>query len=1134
MTKSFSQMRAVPLALLASFAADSTLLAQSNAQSDQLRELNARVLQFGAVAQTAGISAQSVAAAQATTLFDERLAALSALIERDPRQALLVAFPPDLIERIAGAAPELRSRLEAHGAWQGQVEYIVQDGVNFATSESIVRMRTGGRTAYLHFAGPQPAFHSGDTLTVRGLQAGDRIAVEEAQVAPAAAACLTTGPQNIVVILVNLKSYPLPTSMTRNFITGVMFGNAGGGDQSATDLSVDDFWRQNSDGQLWVNRSGPGGLKIVGPYNLPADYNTDNNCDYFAMVEAAWAAADGDVDYNDFSRTVVVAPNNGACSQWAGLATVGCFSSTCPGDGACNYSWSWQRADQMASRSAGVHLTTHEVGHNLTLRHSNTRTFGGETLGPLGVMGDVTEYGDSFATMGDWNLGFYNADHAIQQLGWLKPGLNYLDVSTSGAYSLPWYGTQPAGLKALRIRRGAPADNATLVVEFIRKQGIYNTNHFDSALVHYRDSYTGGYTHLLDFKPATANRMDSPLMAGQTWTDPYTNLSLRVDGIVNGMLNLTVTYGATPCTRAAPAVTMTPSNPSTQAGNPVSYTVTVKNNDSAGCAAASFDLSSSVPNGWPAGSFSPASLTIDPGASLSATLTKTPPAGTGVGTYSVNAIATSGASGMKGTGTAGCTVVLPPAPGTPSAPSPSNGATGIALAPTLSWTGGSGATSHDVYFGTATSPPLAQNVTGTSYAPGALAAGQRYYWKVVARNAGGTKTSAVWSFTTQAAPQLPAKPGNPTPASGAKGQATSVTLRWSAASGAMSYDVHFGVASPPPPLGNTTATNYQVENLSKGTTYYWRVVARNGVGTTNSNIWSFTTAAPVARLAKAGVFLNGEWYLDVNANGVWEPASDRRASFGWAGTMPVLGDWNGDGKTQIGVFLDGAWYLDYNGNGAWNGTTTDRAYGFGWPGVTAVVGDWNGDGKTKVGVFKDGWWHLDMNGNGVWEANVDRASMFGWPGVTPVVGDWNGDGKTQIGVFHEGAWYLDYNGNGNWDGTGSDRAYGFGWAGVTAVVGDWSGDGKTKVGVFKDGWWYLDMNGNGAWEAGVDRQSLFGWAGVTAVVGDWNANGKTKVGVFHEGAWYLDLNGNGVWNGSGTDRSFGFGWPGVAPVTGNW
>ncbi|MHC4396494.1 MAG: hypothetical protein ACYS1A_12645, partial [Planctomycetota bacterium] len=87
-------------------------------------------------------------------------------------------------------------------------------------------------------------------------------------------------------------------------------------------------------------------------------------------------------------------------------------------------------------------------------------------------------------------------------------------------------------------------------------------------------------------------------------------------------------------------------------------------------------------------------------------------------------------------------------PGQASSPSPANSATGVSLAADLSWTAGSGATSHDVYFGT-TSPGASQgNQTATTFDPGTMDASTTYYWRIDEVNASGTTTGTVWSFTT--------------------------------------------------------------------------------------------------------------------------------------------------------------------------------------------------------------------------------------------------------------------------------------------------------------------------------------------------------------------------------------------------
>jgi hypothetical protein len=166
-------------------------------------------------------------------------------------------------------------------------------------------------------------------------------------------------------------------------------------------------------------------------------------------------------------------------------------------------------------------------------------------------------------------------------------------------------------------------------------------------------------------------------------------------------------------------------------------------------------------------------------------------------------------------------------------------------------------------------------------------------------------------------------------------------------------------------------------------------------------------------------------------------------------------------------------------------------------GDVPVVGDWNGDGKTKVGLFRQGFfWILDTNGNGTFEQGVDQTFAFGGvPGDQPVVGDWNGDGRSKLGLFRQGFfWILDYNGNGSIDnvnGVGGDKAFAFGGiAGDVPVVGDWNGDGKSKVGVFRSGFfWVLDANGNYQFDGTAAGQDFaFPFGGIAEdkpVVGKW-------------------------------------------------
>jgi uncharacterized protein (TIGR03437 family) len=88
------------------------------------------------------------------------------------------------------------------------------------------------------------------------------------------------------------------------------------------------------------------------------------------------------------------------------------------------------------------------------------------------------------------------------------------------------------------------------------------------------------------------------------------------------------------------------------------------------------------------------------------------------------------------------------APAAPVLVSPANGATGVSPGISLTWNASAGATSYDVYLGTAPTPPLVANTTNIDYAPGTLSPGHTYYWAIGARNAMGANAATAWSFTT--------------------------------------------------------------------------------------------------------------------------------------------------------------------------------------------------------------------------------------------------------------------------------------------------------------------------------------------------------------------------------------------------
>ena len=79
----------------------------------------------------------------------------------------------------------------------------------------------------------------------------------------------------------------------------------------------------------------------------------------------------------------------------------------------------------------------------------------------------------------------------------------------------------------------------------------------------------------------------------------------------------------------------------------------------------------------------------------------------------------------------------------------------------------------------------------------------------------------------------------------------------------------------------------------------------------------------------------------------------RTARFGMAGGIPFAGDFNGDGLAEIGIFWQGQWFIDLNGNGLWD--DEDLWAKLGNNADLPITGDWDGDGKDDIGIYGPIW-----------------------------------------------------------------------------------------------------------------------------------------------------------------------------------
>ncbi|HSW29416.1 MAG TPA: hypothetical protein VLH75_08055 [Longimicrobiales bacterium] len=185
-------------------------------------------------------------------------------------------------------------------------------------------------------------------------------------------------------------------------------------------------------------------------------------------------------------------------------------------------------------------------------------------------------------------------------------------------------------------------------------------------------------------------------------------------------------------------------------------------------------------------------------------------------------------------------VTIPPTPGSPSPGSTSSpGPTQSSNNVTLSWSASAGATSYSFGvrdMGTNTLVVDVTNHTSTSYTAN-LSSGRQYRWNVSACNSAGCSSyTTPLYFQTPSAVTIPPTPGNPSPGSTSSPGPTlasrTVTLTWSASSGATSYSFgvrDMGTNTLVVDITNRTGTSYTT-TLSAGRQYRWNVSACNSAG----------------------------------------------------------------------------------------------------------------------------------------------------------------------------------------------------------------------------------------------------------------------------------------------------------------
>jgi hypothetical protein len=233
-------------------------------------------------------------------------------------------------------------------------------------------------------------------------------------------------------------------------------------------------------------------------------------------------------------------------------------------------------------------------------------------------------------------------------------------------------------------------------------------------------------------------------------------------------------------------------------------------------------------------------------------------------------------------------------------------------------------------------------------------------------------------------------------------------------------------------------------------------------------------------------------------------------------------------KPALATFRDGVWRFRRrveSGN-------PEITFSYGQAGDVPLVGDWNGDGSVGIGVRRGSTFIL-RNATSAGAPNI----IFDWGRPTDRVftGDWNGNGTTGVGLRRGRTWYL----KNFLDGRPHEIQFDWGRPDDIPLVGDWNGDGRVGVGILRGSTWYLKNRLDSS-----PHEIQFTWAPPAAPIDplqpapppdrpvalDWNDNGTTGVGLVRSGTDSLTWFIKNAFDGAQNQRQVTFGQPGDIPL----
>jgi hypothetical protein len=452
---------------------------------------------------------------------NERKNILLSLMENDTAAALKVT---SLAKSRSQFPLSVQQNIEEEVTIDGLLEIIhVDDFENPQNSKFLHYVKSGKDRFSLHSAEEIPLGVNGTNLVsstkvrVKGLKLEKKVAISgfenveiTGEIPGSVHGSHNNGTQETLVILVYFSDKNISGVSTVNQVKDTFFGTG----------IINDYYTENSYGKASIVGD------VVGWYKL----DITQTCVSGEIKKSAIRAADPFVNFANYERIIIVAhPKVSGCG-YGGLGTIG-KTLLDNNDGissstefiSASIAWLW--SDYVVDNPG---ITLHELGHNFGGLHANLLVCNPAATDFVMDSCTSSEYGDPWNVLGAaWNWAQLHAYHK-EIFHWLPPE-NILTVQYSGTYSVNPLETSTNGIQALKVI--IPGKSFYYYVESRRAIGfdVFQTgNLFNGVLIHVAPYYkSGGDSSLIDANRATTTSYDSALVAGQSFVDSVSGVTIK-------------------------------------------------------------------------------------------------------------------------------------------------------------------------------------------------------------------------------------------------------------------------------------------------------------------------------------------------------------------------------------------------------------------------------------------------------------------------------------------------------------------------------------------------------------------------------------------------------------------------------